>query len=338
MSDIVVQRADLLKTLEDLSPGLANRELSEQTNCFVFVKDKVFTYNDEICCRAPNPIPMEIQGAIPAAKLLAVLRKMPDDELTVVVAPGQFQLKGRGRTITVRMHDEVVLSSSAVEKPTKWSRLPEDFQEAVSLVETCAGTDQNKMARTCIHMTSDFIEAYDGFQIARFNMKLKLPNPLLVRRESLKTIVRLGVTGYSVSDNWLHFTDKQLVISMRIYNESFGDLSKYLKMSGESVVLPKGLVEALEKATIFSAESPEDNKVLVDLQSNRVTVKGEGASGWYTESRRLKYSGGPVTFFMSPQLLTRLVEKHSECQVTAQSLKASLGAFCYVVSLEKVAQ
>ena len=46
-----VSREKLMQALEAVSPGLANRELIEQSSCFVFKSGMVMTFNDEVAGR-----------------------------------------------------------------------------------------------------------------------------------------------------------------------------------------------------------------------------------------------------------------------------------------------
>ena len=57
------------------------------------------------------------------------------------------------------MEREVLLPVDAVEVPEKWRRLPEDFLEAVSIVQQTAGRDESQFSLTCVHISPDWVEA-----------------------------------------------------------------------------------------------------------------------------------------------------------------------------------
>jgi hypothetical protein len=70
-----MKKTDLIKALEAVKPGLANKEMIEQSTSFAFMEDRVVTYNDEISISHPlKGIP--IVGAIKADELYAFLSKV----------------------------------------------------------------------------------------------------------------------------------------------------------------------------------------------------------------------------------------------------------------------
>ena len=77
-----VDRVKLLQALESVSGGLATQEAVEQSSCFVFKDDGLYTYNDEVACWCPNPVP-GVVGAVVAQPLLALLPQLPEAEVTV---------------------------------------------------------------------------------------------------------------------------------------------------------------------------------------------------------------------------------------------------------------
>ena len=76
-----INREELLNQLESVQPGLSIREIIEQSSCFVFQDGKVITYNDEIFCSQKTPL--KIKGAVLAAPLIALLRKMVETEVDI---------------------------------------------------------------------------------------------------------------------------------------------------------------------------------------------------------------------------------------------------------------
>lgn len=332
-----VNRESLLRQLHDLQPGLAVKEVVEQSQCYVFKKGRIYTFNDQICCRMKTD-ELKIEGAIPSVKLLAILEKMDDDILEADVQDGGILLKGKGREVKLVMENEVLLDTSVITSPGEWHKLPEGFEDAVSVVAACAGKDESLFANTCVQLTSKYIEATDRFQIARYKMKLQLERPILVKSEMLKAVVQRGVSKYCQSGDWLHFKNANgLIMSVRLYIDDFPDVGQFLKVSGKPAKLPKGLIKAVEKCVVFSSENGnDDNQVLVELRKDRLRVKGEGASGYFRETKKMSYSGPSMAFYIDPSLLSKLTEEHNECEITPDAMKVDGGSFVYVTSLTPV--
>jgi hypothetical protein len=290
------------------------------------------TYNDEIACT--NKIDLDIKGAVQAAPLLAMLHKLKEEELEVIAGDGELLIKGAKRRAGIRMEASILLPYDSVEEPEKWRALHEDFGDAVGIVSSCASNDESKFAITCIHVHPEWVEACDSFQITRYHMATGVTKATLIRKDSLKHVPSLGMTKFAETATWMHFKNGEgLVLSCRRYVEEYQDMSKILKVKGSPVVLPKGLKEAAEKAEVFSSENVDENLIKVVLRDGKCRISSTGTSGWYNEVKESTYRGDPITFTISPKLLTELTERHTECTIAPGRLKVDGGKFVYVTCL-----
>lgn len=320
MSTKTIQREELLEKLESVQPGLSTREIIEQSSCFVFQDGHVMTYNDEIACSQVCDI--GVTGAVRSAALLAILRKLQEDELEISQEANELKLVGKRRECGIACEAEVHLPINSVEKPTKWKDLPADFLEAVELCQHCASHDESQFVLTCIHITPEYVEACDNAQLTRVRFATGFKSSILIRRDSLKHIPTLGMSQFSETETWIHFRNSSgLVLSCRRFVEDFHDLSGLIAFKGEPLVIPKGLGDAADKASVFSSENAEDSQVLVELRPEKVRITGQGASGWYKEVRKLSYSGPSLSFMIAPALLIDITKKYNEATITDGRLK-----------------
>src|SRR5690606_29759183 len=102
---IRVNREEVLRVLESVTPGLASREIIQQSTCLVFEDDRVFTFNDEVGCSRESPI-KGFTGAIKAKPLLDLFSKMPEDELGVEWNGKEIQVHGKKRKSGIRVENE----------------------------------------------------------------------------------------------------------------------------------------------------------------------------------------------------------------------------------------
>lgn len=332
-SGTTVSREDFLRQLESVAPGLSPREIIEQSSCFIFKDGKVITYNDEVACYAPSVLE-GIEGAVKAEKLLELLQKLPEEQIEISQQGGELLVKGKSRRAGIRMEEDIALTLESLEAPEKWRKLPEEFTEAVSIVQQCASQDQTSFEMTCIHLHPEWIEACDNFQICRWPMATGFKTSILVRQSSLKHIVPLGVTKFGETSGWLHFkNDDGLMLSCRKYEEEYRDMTQFLKVKGSPTRLPKALADAAEKAAIFSTENGRNDRILVELKAGRIRVRGEGTSGWYTEDKKIAYDGEEMRFLIAPALLTELTKKYEECSIGPGRLKVKGDKYTYVACL-----
>jgi DNA polymerase III sliding clamp (beta) subunit (PCNA family) len=334
-----ITRTDLLQQLQSVSHGLSPRDIIEQSSCFVFDSGEIFTYNDEVACRIKTGL--DLVGAVRAKPLMSLLERLHEDEVKLTTNEAELIVIGKKKKSGITMEAEVLLPINNVEKPGKFHQLHEDFLDAVSMCQECTGTDETKFWTTCVHLHPKWIEACDNHRILRYKLKTGVKESCLIRGRAIKAIVGLDMTHFSETDSWIHFKNKTgLVISCRRYIEEYpvGDLSKLIKFEGTKTSLPKGLVEAADRANVFSQENADNNQIMIELGTGKLKVTGEGVSGWYSETKKIKYKGPSIDFLIGPKLLTEITKRHNECELTEDRLKVNGGNWCYVTCLGKAGE
>lgn len=332
----LVNREKLLLQLESVQAGLSPREIIEQSSCFVFRDGRVLTYNDEVACR--RKCELQITGAVPAVPLLSILRKLAEETLEVEVEGNELILIGKRRKAGIRLEAEITLPVGKVEKPGEWQVLHDDFIEGVNLVQHHASKDESQFSLTCIHLSTDYIESCNNVQAVRVKMKTGLKASTLVRRDALKHVVPLGMVEFCETESWMHFRNTDgLTLSVRRYMTEYENVDSIFQVKGEPIVIPKGLGEAVEKASIFSAESSDDNLISVELRPERMRIRGTGATGWFQEVKKLAYNGPDLSFLIAPEMLIEITNKHNEAEITEGRLKVDGGKWVFVTCLAPVA-
>ena len=334
-----INREELLKQLESVMPGLSSKEIIEQSSCFIFKAGTINTYNDEIACSIKTLL--KIEGAVSAVPFISILRKLKEDELEISENDSNSQLliRAKQKRSGINMEQDILLPIEAVDKPKKWKKLPDNFADAIAIVQPCAGTNDHQFAMTCVHISSKFIEACDNHQVSRFRIRTDVEKSILIRKESLKHIVALDMSEFSETKHWIHFRNSDdLILSCRHWVDDYpsDDISKVLDMSGEPLILPKGLKESVEKAEIFSVENTENSNVIVNIKRGKFKITGRGTSGWFSEVKKSKYAGPSLQFTIPPKLLVELVQRCNECEVNEERLKIKGGKFTYVTVLGKI--
>jgi hypothetical protein len=336
-----LQRDDFLQALESVQPGLAPREGAvDQSTCFVFLNGDVCTFNDEVSVRCPSKMDKKFSAAVPSKALVEQLRKWKEDEIDVEANGEGLIVKGKGSRKAVFITEkEITLPIEHVEKPKKWTPLPEDFGDAIKVVAECAKDKDESLAVMCLSLHPNFIEASDNFQLTRYQIKTGISKFCLVRKEAMKHLPSLDMTEMSETEGWLHFRNPAGVVYSARKNyppEDYPDWSAFLKPEGKPATLPKGLAEAAEKAAIFSAENGQDNNIAVQLKEGKLRVKGQGTSGWFQEVKQINYKGPALAFLVSPKLLIELVKRFHEALISENKLRVDTGKFVSVICLERM--
>lgn len=294
------------------------------------------TFNDEVACRKKTGV--AITGAVQAAALFDILQKLDDETLQVTEnEEGQLEFKGKQKAFGITKDKEIFLPIDRVETPERWRELPKEFTEAVALVQHCVSTDESKFLLTCVHISPEWVEACDNFQILRVKMNMGLKDSVLVRGTSLKDLTTLAMTEMALTKSWIHFRNESgLIYSCRRYSENYPDLSPLLKGKGEPIVIPKGMAKASERAGVFASDPSGESQVQVSLAPGKIRIKGEGATGWYKEVSAVAYEGPPMEFLIAPSLLKQISDNHSDATISSDKLMVSGGHWRYVTVISGV--
>jgi hypothetical protein len=333
--------ARLLAALQAVSPGLAPREIVEQSAHFILRRGRVWTYNDEVLCSHPLPDFAEhVEGAVPAEQLLAYLAKIAGADIEMTIRPGVLKISGPRGYAKLRLKgpaDIIVAAIDQVERPGTWAKLPEAFCEAVAAVAACASKNhKDEFKRTVVHLHPEWVEACDNYRMCRRDLETGVGEGALVRATSLEPIAARGVTELSETANWLHFRSPSgAVLSCRRFAGPYDDLGKFLDAKGEPFTFPDGLRERVQITNIFAKDNPEEiRRLTISLGPAKLEVEGRGASGRAVEwLAPVDYQGPPLKFTIEPKVLLDLLKRNPTCEVTAEQLVMRGEQFAYVASL-----
>jgi hypothetical protein len=329
-----IERNQLLSEIQTVSAGLADKPTIEQSNCFVFQKGEVLTYNDQVACRMKTCL--DFTGAVNAKKMLEMLSKSNDDIIEFSSRKGRLLFKGNHKRGYFKADDKILLPIADLETPKKWSDLPSEFIDAVNVVQECACSNRAIVHLNSVHFTPDWLEACDGQQAGRYTIKIPFPEPTLINKKNIRQIIKLMVTAVGFTKNWVHFKNEAgLVVSCHKYMEDYPSerLTKIFGIKGAKAVLPKELKALTERVKVFLDDSQTAQWLKVVVTPEYLQVTGEGQYGKQTERQKIKYKGKELAFSINPELLRILTDKHDRCEISERVIKIKKDAFEYVTSL-----
>ncbi len=333
-----VNREKFLHALEMCAPGLSPRDVIQQSSCFAFKDKYVHTFNEEVAVRYKSPV--DIVGAVRAEPLIGILQKLTEETIEVTQDEAELKIKGKRRECGITMESEIQLPLEHLESPGKFSPLPERFVDAIGLVQECVSTDDGKWHLTCIHIHPKWVESFDEYQFARFNLKTGVSSSILVKQQALQHIIPSGMNEFSQTDSFIHFRNpNKLVLSCRLYVDEYPSMKMMVdEAHGDRIKLPKSLMEATDRAELFSSSNSGDDQIRVDLKPGHCQLQGDGQFGWYKEGRKATYGGRPFSFKVKPNMLRQLVQRYHQngCEVSEKAFRAGNEEFIYVTTLAEV--
>jgi len=190
-----MNKTNLQTALEIVKPGLAGKEMIEQSTSFAFMEGRVVTYNDEISISHPIE-GLKINGAVQAEELYELLSKLKKDEIEITTKGNEIILKSGRTKAGLTLQQEIKLPLEEIGELGKWKPLPEDFLKHIKFAMAACSRDMSRPVLTCVHVSKDgIIEGSDSFRIARCQLKTEMPvKTFLLPASSAIQVIRVEPT------------------------------------------------------------------------------------------------------------------------------------------------
>ena len=335
-----MKKTELIKALEAVRPGLANKEMIEQSTSFAFMQDRVVTYNDEISISYPIQ-DLDLTGAIKAEELYAFLSKAKTEDIEVEIDDAEIRLKAGRAKAGFTLQAEITLPLDEIGGTTKWKSVPDGLLEAIKFVSFGCSTDMSRPVLTCVHVTkSGNIEGGSNTRLTRYQTN-PLPEHIptfLLPATSAKQLVKYAATEMAWGKGWIHFKTKEgCVFSCRVIEEDYPDISAILAVEGTEFQFPKTIDDILDRAAIFALKGDsKDGDITVSLEKNKITLASKNVAGWVEDSANIRYKGELVSFFINPIFLKEIVPKTRQCVLGKASMRFESDLWEHVVALKQV--
>lgn len=335
-----VPRKKLVAALTIAQIAVTDREMIEQSNCFVFTGDEIVAFDGELLCRVPYPV--AIKGAVPASDFLAILGRFPDENIDIATKGGEIIIKGARRTAGMAYAKDVALPLGEVPKPEKgsWQKLPpETLQTIVQAARSC-GRDLSAPLTTVVHVTPKLIEGCDNFRLYRFDGKTGLAvEEVLLPAAGMLTVAALEPDRMTIAGGWAHFrNDVGCRVSLRTlagkYHMGLDELFKLEQP--ETVVLPKNLADIVARAAVM--DEGVGPSLRVELKPGELVVTSRKDTGWFRERKRVDYQGRALDFMVNPKFLVEVFARARKVKVDGRRLLLTDGPVRFVVALGNQAQ
>jgi DNA polymerase III sliding clamp (beta) subunit (PCNA family) len=321
-----IQKEELRKALEIVKPGLANKEIAEQTSSFAFIDGFVVTYNDSISIRHPIG-DLGLNGAIRAEKMYKLLSKIKKDEIEIQIDKTELTITTGRAEAKLAIETEITMPILDIKKITKkFQDLPDNFSQNLRFAMQSCSRDMSRPVLTAVHIREDGgLEGSDGFRLARIRGDGMPVADFLLPADSAAQVVKLKPARICLESAWVHFQNEEgTIISSRIFEDDvYPKVDHIFEFAGEELSLPKSIADILDRATIFSSDSDHflDQQVTVQIENNKAIISGECSTGSYKETANIRYEGEKIQFSMTPHLFKDILTETHECVVGEGRIK-----------------
>jgi hypothetical protein len=277
-------------------------------------------------------------GAIHGEPLVQVLQNMTDEAVELIPKEKELVIRAQRKKVGIRMERTILLPTESVTAPDKWIPLEPGFGDAVGKVAGASGTNEEEFKSICIQVAPTCLEACDRTVACRYEFPTGITKPFLVKAKYLSHAKSLDFTKLGETQDWLHLRNKSLIFSIRRYHDEWFPTDVLWQFRGTPMKLPRGSDEAAKLGHVFTRENKEDDKVTVFLRDGHMLVRGEGTRGWAECSPECDYSGDPVSFRISPDMLETLVKEHETCEIGPKKLRVAGEKWTFVSVLGEVGE
>lgn len=304
-----INREETLRALHFASVALGKQGAGM---CFRFAGGTVSAWNDDIYASAN--VDVEWEGVILAKKIITDLEKHQDTLIAISGTTSVLTVRGADWVSNSRVEAITGLGSQyeiTLPAEESWVELSGGFLDAAEAVGRAASRDKDGAFKMrCVNLTPGYLEAFDGGQYARCDVRTGLAESVLILWESLKHCIGVGASHICLQDGFLHFKNKSGVhLACRIFSEPYPDLSKVMGgvAEAEDVQLPTGISDAL-KACMTHIED-DDQPLEVNIAPGWLYIGTKSESGDYTRRSQLSsYAGEPLSFRMHPRLFKAICD------------------------------
>ena len=319
-----MNKTDLQNALEIVKPGLASKEMIEQSTSFAFIDGRVVTYNDEISLSHPVE-GLEIEGAIQAEQLYKLLNKIKQDEIEVTTESAEIIFQAGKMKAGLTLQQEIKLPLDEISKPGKWKTLPDDFVKYIRMAMQVCSQDMSRPVLTCVHVNEDGrIEGSDSYRIVQCTLEKEMPvKTFLVPATSAAELVKLNPSKIAEGEGWIHFkTEEETILSCRTFEAEFPDCKPFLEVEGIEVQFPRTIEKIIDRAAVFAKRDHFlDETINITLGNQKIKVTSKSDSGWFEEEANMKCDDKEVGFAITPYLLKDILAGMQTCILCEDRLK-----------------
>jgi DNA polymerase III sliding clamp (beta) subunit (PCNA family) len=337
-----VSKKDLQVALEKVKPGLASKEMIEQSTSFAFVGDRVVTYNDEISISHPVK-GLNVKGAVKAQTLYSFLSKIRREEIDVEWEENQVKITAGRAKAGLVFEAEVKLPIEEVGAIGDWKPLPEDFLEAMRFCHPCCSKDMSRPILTCVHVSDKKVQASDSYQIIEYRLEKKIPiKGFLLPASAVRELIKYNVKEIAEGEGWVHFRSEEgTIFSSRIFEGNFPDIEKFLEFDGVDIPFPSNAIQALDRAKVFTkSDFTGDDLATVDVEvsDGKIKLSAKDESGWFEEIVRTKYDGEKIQFTTGVDFLINLLGQAPSCVFGDDKIKFTGTKWIHVVAVTSLGE
>jgi len=330
----IINKTEFLDILKQVKVGIGTQNSIESMAYFFFSKNYIVTYNNTVSIQ--YPFKTDFSLFVKAKDLFTIISKVTAKKISIQTDKKSLHINSKSMKASLNTisDDEIVSRIHTVSKyikKAKWKSLPDNFLECVSLCSFASSKNEEELTLSCIHVNKDYCVASDNKRIAHAELDSEMDD-MFLKSSEVGNLALINPTKYYVSKSWLHFKNKEgCVFSIRKVQGEFPDFSNFLKFKGNSIKMPKNIVEGTDLASIFVTEDQRAVEITIKNKICLVSISTE--SGTLKFKTKIDYKGTKIQFLMNPDFLKEMLGYSTKLTVNEKMAKLHTDKFTLITAL-----
>lgn len=342
-----INKLELQQALAIVKPGLASKEVLEQTTSFAFINGRVITYNDELSISHPVK-GIDFTGVVKAEELYGLLQRLKKEEIEIELVESELRITCGRVKAGLKLATEIILPiESEIGVIKKWLDIPdpEEFAKHLFFAMNTCSTDMSQLKLTCVNVTEEgMVQASDSFRLIQCKGK-PMPVPtFLIPASLVNEVLKIDPKQIKLKGPWIHFkNDEGTILSTRRVDDSYvsqEQIDRILENKGSAVlVFPKVIDSMIDRVGQFAKRDFSfDETIDVAIKNGKITLSAEAlqTKSWIKESAAIE-SEQSLNFSMTPSLFTGILKETRQCALSKDMKKATFtskaGSWKYAIML-----
>lgn len=340
---IQVQQKDLANAI-----SIAQRAVSRKTNIqihellFFSARDGKLTlsaFDGEIAIKTTIECIVEKEGnmAVNATIVSNIVRKLPDDLITIDVEDGKIKISCKESKFNLIAFD--FYDNQEIEDPTSEAiEIDNDkLKRSIAQTEFAASLDETKLALTGIlfELKDGFLNlvALDGYRVGLKKIKIDYPEDfentkLVVPKRSISEWTKIiddnSKTKIFKEDNDLIFESQNTTMLCKVIDKNYIDYTNIITdISTTSIfVNRRDLIDSLERAQLLS-DSQRANLIKIEIKGDKMLIESNSEIGNVREIVPIEKEGDDLSIAFNARYLLEGV-KACDTNMIKMNFKSAL--------------
>lgn len=336
-----LNRSDFLKILSILRPGLSKKTIIEQSTRFIFTKEKLITFNGEVCVM--YPFETDFACSIPSDELFKVLTDSKDKIINFTYSKKKkFILKTKKTKLTLNtdiLDDLSKKIDSLIDVKIKWLNLPDNFNDGIKLCSiSTLSKNIGEDIVSCVNINGNVMVSTDNLRISEFKLSKKIKKEISLPISSALELTKFNIKKYFISDSWAYFLidETNAIICTRLLNlnGSYPDTKSFFELDGIDIEFPDELIQSINRTSIFAdGDFDSERMINVSISKGKIVCKAEKDIGAIEDITKTDYSGKDIAFIINPIFFSKILSKTNKMKIGDNKALFEIDGFRHLILL-----